>query len=154
MAATQVQARAPAKIILMGEHAVVHHCPAVVATLDLYCRVLIQPASTRLIELHLPDLSVHRCYWPQTLLEYAVHARKAWHRYLRHPGSVAFAALRGCEDDHLVKCAIGETLLYLGPDHARGMKFSVCSDIPIGGRPGRGPACRHYRLSRPDPRQS
>lgn len=132
MAPTEVQARAPAKIILMGEHAVVHQCPAVVATLGLYCRVLIQPASTRLIEVNLPDLGVHRCYSRQTLLDYALQARKAWQLYLHHPGSAAFAALRGQEDDHLVKCAIGETLAHLGPAHTRGMKISICSDIPIG----------------------
>ncbi|WP_166361729.1 mevalonate kinase family protein [Pseudomonas akapageensis] len=132
MVATQVQAHAPAKIILMGEHAVVHHCPAVVATLGLYCHVQIQPRNAQLVELCMPDVDIHRCYSRQSVLDYTLQTRKAWQNYVRNPVASAFAALRGQQTDHLVKCAIGETLLHLGPEYAQGMKVTVRSDIPVG----------------------
>lgn len=127
-----VSAVAPGKIILMGEHAVAHHSPAVVATLGLYCKVRVQAKTAQLIELYLPDLGIHRCYSRQSVLDYALQARQAWQAYRCRPDAHTFRALRGQAGDHLVKCAVGETLLHLGHGFNQGMKIAVRSQIPIG----------------------
>ncbi|PSQ93191.1 MAG: GHMP kinase, partial [Proteobacteria bacterium SW_6_67_9] len=50
---------APAKLILMGEHAVVYGRPALVAAIDLWLRVTITPRQADGIELQLAELN-HR----------------------------------------------------------------------------------------------
>ncbi|MFK8328399.1 mevalonate kinase [Pseudomonas sp. BJa5] len=132
MSEGSISAVAPGKIILMGEHAVAHHSPAVVATLGLYCKVQVLPKSSQLIELCLPDLGMHRCYSRQAVLDYALQARQAWQAYRCHPDAHRFRALRGQAGDHLAKCAVGETLLHLGHGFNQGLKISVHSQIPIG----------------------
>ena len=77
MTSMTIQARAPGKIILMGEHAVLHGCPAIATALGLYCTIKVQPRGDGQIELQLPDLNLHRCYTFQTLLDYVGRVRQS-----------------------------------------------------------------------------
>lgn len=71
MTSAIIQARAPGKIILMGEHPVLHGCPAIATSLGLYCNIQVRPREDERIELQLPDLNFHRCYTFHFVLDYA-----------------------------------------------------------------------------------
>jgi mevalonate kinase len=122
MTSAIIQARAPGKIILMGEHAVLHGCPAIATSLGLYCNIQVRAREDMQIALQLPDLNLHRYYAFQTLLDYAGCARQS--------GAQAFTYAEGADADHLVKCAIGEFLLRLAPEDWRGFSLRVESSIP------------------------
>ncbi|WP_131106858.1 hypothetical protein [Pseudomonas sp. Sample_10] len=122
MTATTIQARAPGKIILMGEHALLHGCPAIATSLGLYCDVQVRPRNDQYIELQLPGLDHHRCYTLATLLDYP--SREA---QLRIPG---FTLTGKIDADYLVKCAIGVILRKLTPNQWRGFSLRVESTIP------------------------
>ncbi len=49
-------ARAPGKLILSGEHAVVHGAPALVVAVERYTTATISPASDQKLSFHLPDI--------------------------------------------------------------------------------------------------
>lgn len=68
----EVRARAPGKIILAGEHAVVHGATAIAASIDLYteARVSLRPPGQEddLLELHLKDMGFNLS-WPCSRLQ-------------------------------------------------------------------------------------
>jgi mevalonate kinase len=64
------------------------------------------------------------------VVEYAQQARTAWRRYQQTPTAENFARLRGSDADHLLKCAVGETLDYLQLSPS-GFELRIASDIPL-----------------------
>ncbi|MDX1644971.1 MAG: hypothetical protein R3244_11500, partial [Thermoanaerobaculia bacterium] len=85
-----VTARAPGKLILMGEHAAVYGRPALVAALGLYSRATIrfeEPAAGaddrhRPVSWDLPDIDrAGRADWA-ALIENAARFRRAWERQM------------------------------------------------------------------------
>lgn len=131
MACAAVLARAPGKIILMGEHAALHGCPVFATAVGLYCEVLVCPRGDGMIDVQLPALQVQRRYTPEELRDYTRHARRRLERYRRAPDVDSFARVRGADADHLVKCAIGESLLKLPRDVSPGFTVRVESSIPL-----------------------
>ncbi|MGE1176552.1 mevalonate kinase [Pseudomonas sp. BW7P1] len=127
-----IHARAPGKIILMGEHAALHGCPVIACSVGLYCNVWIRPRQDGEIELQLPDLLLQQTYSARQLIDYTARMRMALKRYQATPGTQTFAALANAGHDHLVKCAIGEFLLRIPPQHWRGFTLRVQSQIPPG----------------------
>ncbi|MDY7094282.1 MAG: hypothetical protein SX243_15025 [Acidobacteriota bacterium] len=138
---SRAAASAPGKVILMGEHAVVYGCPAVVAALDLRltATVEIAPRAARgadlgpgEVEMQLPQLSWHqRLPWSE-LRSYARGRRTAWQRYARDPSPEAFAAVRGENPSHLVCIALGEAADSLGLREPPSLRISLSSAIPLG----------------------
>lgn len=126
-----IQASAPGKIILMGEHAALHGCPVIASFIGLYCNVWVRSHRDGLVELKLPDLEIHRFYDPLQLADYTLRVRQAWERYRSDPTSRSFEQVRGMDADHLVKCAIGEVLLRIPPQDWHGFSLRVRSQIPI-----------------------
>ncbi|XP_024360611.1 mevalonate kinase isoform X1 [Physcomitrium patens] len=64
----RVEARAPGKVILSGEHAVVHGTSAVAAALGLYTTATIRPGMDDSCVLDLPQLGVYS-KWPLKMIE-------------------------------------------------------------------------------------
>jgi len=126
-----IQASAPGKVILMGEHAALHGCPVIASSIGLYCNVWVRPHRDGLAELKLPDLEIHRFYELGQLVDYTLRVRQAWERYRSEPTSRHFEQVRGMDPDHLVKCAIGEILLRLPPKDWHGFSLRVRSQIPV-----------------------
>lgn len=127
-----IHARAPGKVILMGEHAALHGCPAIACAVGLYCNVWISPHEHRQIDVQLPDLSFQHSYAPEQLADYVSHVRLAWEHYRRVPNAWSYAQLHAGAPDHLIKCAIGEILLRLAPQDWQGFSLRVQSQIPTG----------------------
>ncbi|HEF4758578.1 TPA: hypothetical protein SAN82_000982 [Pseudomonas putida] len=125
-----IQARAPGKIILMGEHAALQGCPVIASSVGLYCNVWLHPRHDGQIELKLPNLAIQRIYDPLQLADYTLQVRQAWKHYMNDPNARSFAEVKGQDPDHLVKCAIGEVLLRLAPQDWRGFSLRVRSQIP------------------------
>lgn len=131
MTAQAVQALAPGKIILLGEHAALHGCPVFATSLGLYCKVQVWPRHDGCIELQLPDLGIHQYCTPGALRDYVRHVRQRWEHFRRAPDPASFAVVRGADPEHLVKCAVGESLLRLTDKQCPGLGLRVDSGIPL-----------------------
>ncbi|MHC8304430.1 mevalonate kinase family protein [Pseudomonas sp. PB3P13] len=131
MGSEAVLACAPGKIILMGEHAALHGCPVFATSVGLYCKVQVRPRCDGMIEVQLPALQLQRCYRPDELRDYIRRVRQLRERYQRAPDADSFARVRGADADHLVKCAIGESLLRLARQTCPGFTLRVESSIPL-----------------------
>ena len=132
---------APGKLILMGEHAVVYGCPALVAAVDLRLSARFSPSppgSPGRLRIELPGLApLCDTAWPE-VLDYARQARERWGRYVAEPGPEAFQALRGKDPVHLVKIALGEAAAALPPSPSpgetalEGLHLRIDSRLPLG----------------------
>lgn len=129
---TATTAVAPAKLILMGEHAAVYQRPALVAAIDLWLRVTVTPRQERGVGLHLAELD-HRetVDWP-SICAYTDTVRDRWNRYVENPTSEAFSRMRGDDPAHLVKVALGEVERRLSDAGRPSMSVTVRTQQPIG----------------------
>ena len=66
------------------------------------------------------------------LRDYAVKARERWQAFAADPTPERFRALRGDDDAHLAKVALGETLLAYGDRVDPGWSMRITSAIPVG----------------------
>ncbi|MEN8375862.1 MAG: hypothetical protein ABFS34_10480 [Gemmatimonadota bacterium] len=99
--------RAPGKLILMGEHAVVYGEPALVATLGLFIEVRVERSgSGSRVVLELPRLSHTETTDWRSLLGVAEEARRRWEAFAADPARVAFASPH--HDACLARVALGE----------------------------------------------
>ena len=123
--------RAPAKLILMGEHAVVYQRPALVASLGLWMHATITPRSTSGVALRIADWDhTETTDWP-TIREYANEVRNRWHDYAAHPSAKTFAQLRSTDPTHLIKVALGEAARAADVE-PQPLTLTVQSDQPVG----------------------
>lgn len=129
---TPTTAVAPAKLILMGEHAVVYQRPALVAAIDLWLRVTVTPRQESGVGLHLDELDHRETTDWSSLCAYADTVRERWRRYVENPTSEAFARMRGDDPAHLVKVALGETERRLPGAGTPSMNVTVRTQQPIG----------------------
>lgn len=142
------RASAPGKTILMGEHAAVYGRPALVAAVDrrLTVTLELEEVGPPGVGLHLPALGVHGeiASWAQ-LRAYAAERRAIWQE-LQETGPTVpdpFGRLRGEDRAHVVKAALGELLLYLGPmaDESLRLRLEIESELPLGSGFGSSAAC-------------
>ncbi len=129
---TAATAVAPAKLILMGEHAVVYQRPALTAAIDLWLRVRMSPRRESGIGLHLTEFKHREVTDWASIRAYADKVRDRWHRYIEHPTPETFAHMRGDDPAHLVKVALGEVERRLPDAEAPAMTVSIRTQQPIG----------------------
>ena len=125
-------AAAPAKLILMGEHAVVYQRPALVAAIDLWLRVTVAPREERGVGLSLAELDHRETTDWASIRAYAERVREHWHRYVENPTSETFTRMRGGDPAHLVKVALGEVERRFSEAGTPSMNVSVHTEQPIG----------------------
>jgi len=124
---------APAKLILMGEHAVVYDRPALVAAIGLWLRVTVRPRATGAgVDLHLKDLDRRVSTDWSSIRSYANTVRQRWETYASNPTAEAFAHMQGDEPAHVVKVALGETDRRLSSSLDPSLEVTVQSEQPIG----------------------
>jgi mevalonate kinase len=122
----------PAKLILMGEHAVVYGRPALITSVDLWLQVRLETRSEPGIRLHLAEKD-HRetTTWPD-IRTYTDAVRERWERYVEAPGADSFADLRSDDPAHLVKVALGEAARRWDAIASPALDITVRSEQPIG----------------------
>lgn len=125
-------AAAPAKLILMGEHAVVYRRPALVAAIDLWLRVTVAPRKEGGVRLQLAELDHRETTDWASIRAYADRVREHWHRYVENPTPEAFTRMRGDDPAHLVKVALGEVERRFLDTDAPSMNVTVRTQQPIG----------------------
>ena len=123
---------APAKLILMGEHAVVYERPALVAAIDLWLRVTITPRQADGVELQLAELNHRTTTDWASICAYADAVRDRWQRYVEDPTPAAFDRMRGSDPAHLVKVALGEAERQCSAAGRPSMNVTVHTQQPIG----------------------
>ncbi|PTC31962.1 hypothetical protein C9383_01300 [Pseudomonas palleroniana] len=126
-----VQACAPGKVILMGEHAVLHGCPALAMAVGLHCCARVHLRQDQQIHVNSPALGLSGDYHREALLRYTQQVREAWARYRQAPQQQHFAQVRGNDADHLLKCALGESLASFTQKGCRGLDLTLRSELPI-----------------------
>lgn len=122
----------PAKLILMGEHAVVYGSPALITAVDLWLQVRIETRQESGVHLDLVEMD-HRetTDWPD-LRAYARDVRQRWERFVEAPGTGSFADVTGDDPAHLVKVALGEAARRWEEVASPALSVTVRSDQPIG----------------------
>jgi mevalonate kinase len=122
----------PAKLIVMGEHAVVYRRPALIATIDLWLRVHLETRSDPGVRLRLHDLEYEETTEWAAIRSYAEAVRTRWEDYRASPDADSFAHLRSDDPAHLVKVALGEAARRWSDVDSTGIAVSVRSQQPIG----------------------
>jgi len=127
-----VTAVAPAKLIVMGEHAVVYQRPALTAAIDLWLRVTITPRRESGVGLHLAAFDHREQTDWASIRAYTDTVRDRWQRYVDDPTPEAFTHMRGDDPAHLVKVALGEAARRLPDTEPSAMDVTVRTQQPIG----------------------
>lgn len=123
--------RAPAKLILMGEHAVVYQRPALVAALGLWMHATVTPASAPGVTLKVDAWDhTETTTWP-AIRSYADAVRTRWRDYASEPTAETFARLRSTDPTHLIKVALGEAARAAATP-MQPLTLTVQSDQPVG----------------------
>ncbi len=131
-----VTVSAPAKLILMGEHAAVYGRPALVAAAGLRLRVTLAPGSGSGsgvgVRIALPAAGLEEAVSWEQLLGRVDDARSAWTRYDAAPGPETFRALASRGPLDLVALALGEAALELVETSPSPVELTLASEIPMG----------------------
>lgn len=139
-------ASAPAKLILMGEHAAVYGRPALVAAVDLRLTVRLRDHDGPGVRLSVPDLGVDESLSWSAVLATTERLRLAWERFVERPCPETYRALspqptdRASDDGGgprsgaalLLATALGETSLDLAESDPAPVLVEVSSEIPAG----------------------
>jgi mevalonate kinase len=136
-------ASAPAKLILMGEHAAVYGRPALVAAVDLRLTVRASDDDGPGLRLSVPRLGVDESMSFEAVRATTERLRAAWARYMERPCPETYRALSPGGDDQptdgprsgaalLLATAVGETSLDLEETEPAPVRLEVSSEIPVG----------------------
>lgn len=124
-------ARAPGKVILMGEHAVVYGEPALVCSLGLHLSARVTPAAGAGVEIHLPGIEHSETTDWAALRDAAAEAERRWRAFAADPAAVPFSSLGARDDARLARVALGEAARRAaGPLPA--CRVRVEGDLPAG----------------------
>lgn len=118
--------KAPGKIILSGEHAVVYGCPALASTVDRYAMVESSFSSTGLT-LHLENFAISVAFQWSEAIDLHQHIKEYYQRYC--VGDLAISAVTSSPEDLLVFAIIE---MYGNNIPSEGIEIRVKSDIPVG----------------------
>ena len=122
----------------MGEHAAVYGRPALVAAIDrrMHLELIIlgtpDKGSEPGLSFSLPQVGVDDTWSWRRLVAYANDRREAWRRWSEDPEAFLFQKVLGADPAHLVRVAVGETLLHLGELPSQKARLTMRSDIPLG----------------------
>jgi mevalonate kinase len=132
---TTIQASAPGKLILAGEHAAVFGHPALVAALGLRVRVELEswPEGSG-VRLDLPDLSVESETGWRDVDALTKRAKREWEGFARRGRAFVPAPATGDERaTRVAQIALGEARRELGVSGEEGsLRIRLVSELPIG----------------------
>lgn len=124
-------ARAPGKVILMGEHAVVYGKPALLSAVSLSTTTTLTPSRDSFIHISLPSYSLTTHLTYDELMRFVQERRQDWLQFIES-GNFSFLKRGHSDCAYLVKLAAGEALMRLSLKPSTGFELTVASDIPAG----------------------
>lgn len=130
-----IEASAPGKVILAGDHAVVHGKPALLAAVDLRCHARLYPRSDGFIEINSSQVKEKVLTTPGQIIAKANLAREKWVEFRRTNSREILRQITPHDLD-LIEIGIGETILATGLETGKGFTLQIHSDLPIGGGMG------------------
>ncbi|WWD22393.1 cystathionine beta-lyase [Kwoniella shandongensis] len=135
---------APGKVILFGEHAVVHGVTAVATSVDLRCFAVLSPRSDEKVGLEVPDLDVE-LEWKISKLPWnllPVHSQGQKRVADKELDPPLLQAIEGLVNTHVEvgKTGIGSAIAFLylymvmagSESNALAVTFTASSNLPIG----------------------
>lgn len=125
MAIQPTTARAPGKLILSGEHAVIYGKPALVMACDRHAMVTVEPGDNDTLILHLPNLDSHRSWTREEAAQVRAEIRDHHDQFLA--GDLPITKVLGQTGDLLLMCCDE-----IFGDACPAMKITVDSTIPPG----------------------
>jgi len=134
---TTFVAKAPGKLILVGEHAAVYGHPAVTTAVGLWATAIFEPAAAADAQLtvDLPDLNLAFEEDPEALRVYAAAAQRAWRESTMERTSTEQRHANSGDASHLARIACGEVIARLveqGVSRFPRGRLEVRSEIPLG----------------------
>ena len=131
----------PAKIHLLGEHAVVFNKPALMTSVDLRCHASLTASNSEIIEITSKNVSkTIQLTFSQIKLK-TEDAQSKWSQYFKTNDISVLKSICSNELDYLA-IVVGESLkLYNVPSLAKGFSLVIDSQIPLGGGLGSSAAC-------------
>jgi mevalonate kinase len=122
----------PAKLILMGEHAVVYGRPALIATIDLWFQVHLETRSESGVHLQIKDLDHEEATGWSEIQAHTEAVKERWEQYQSAPDAGTFAEIRDDDPAYLVKVALGEAARRWQQVTSAGLEVTIRSQQPIG----------------------
>ncbi|WP_207063842.1 mevalonate kinase [Motiliproteus sp. SC1-56] len=124
-----MDAVAPAKAIISGEHAVVYGAPALAVAINRHARCRLDRIGGASLSLHLPDLNLHRTLSATELPALAAGCRER-HRAFE-AGTLPVSRVLAREED-LLLYALADLVPADTGTHLDGLSITLSSDIPVG----------------------
>lgn len=124
-----VSAKAPAKLILTGEHAVVYGCPSIAMAIDLYAVSNVTRNTHNLLGFDFANLKYNAKHTLKTLGKLKEKAFIDYHRFLRGECSIREVVNKPFE---LLQLAVSHFLDNLNIALPGGIDIQTNSDIPAG----------------------
>jgi mevalonate kinase len=122
-------ARAPAKLIISGEHSVLYGQPALALAVDCYTTTTTTWRDTPHIHFKLLDLAYSKSHTSIALRNLAKDLRHNYSGFLHGKSSIGSVLKRPFE---LLQYSVSNLLDYLNVQLPRGLEIAVDSNIPIG----------------------
>lgn len=123
------EGRAPAKLILSGEHAILYGAPALAIPIDCRFVIKIRPLDSSGLHFKSPIIGIDARYTPDAVFQIA---QKTWNRYADfEAGVLPIAAVLNQQHDLLI-CALAAWLNHHGRTLSQGIQVSAVSAIPVG----------------------
>jgi len=130
----KIKVSAPGKVFLAGEHAAVYDkVPAVVAAVDIQCRVWLKKVDGKKGQVEVLDkkLRIDEVLSFEEMVLFAKKAKKEWEEYQR-TGKISKLTKLMRRKLALVKIAIGESLMAMMEQPRQRLRLEIDSKIPFG----------------------
>lgn len=121
--------RAPAKLIISGEHSVLYGQPALAIAIDRYTTATVSYCDHNHINFKLANLSYQQLHEESDLKALAQHLRRDYENYLRGNASISTVLKHPFE---LIEYSVANVLEHLTAPLSQGLEISVDSNIPLG----------------------
>lgn len=122
-------ARAPAKLILTGEHAILHGVPAIAMAINCYCDTTIAPNKTSGVLFNLSNLDHKRERTLQHLRRFKAKIENSYHQFLEGNRSIRSVLKKPF---HLLEYTASAFIEKVSSEHREGFSVHTDSKIPEG----------------------